>query len=45
MTVLLRSLGIGPGEIETACQVLAKKPQCVIPDVLLTPVVLRRFRA
>ena len=44
LTVLLRRLGIAPSEIETACQVLAGRPHCVIPDVLLTPVVLRRFR-
>ena len=44
LTVLLRSLGIAPSEIETACQVLTEQPHYVIPDVSLTPVVLRRFR-
>ncbi len=44
LTVLLRSLGIAPNEIVTACQVLTEQPHYVIPDVSLTPVVLRRFR-
>jgi hypothetical protein len=44
LTVLLRSLGIAPGEIETACQVLTEQSHYVIPAVSLTAVVLRRFR-
>jgi hypothetical protein len=44
LTVLLRSLGIAPSEIEKAYQALMEQPQYVIPDVSLTPAVLRRFR-
>jgi hypothetical protein len=44
LTVLLRSLGIAADEIETACQVLTEQSHYVIPDVSLTPLVLRRFR-
>jgi len=32
------------GEIVTACQALTEQPHYMIPDVSLTPAVLRRFR-
>jgi hypothetical protein len=41
---LLRGLGIPHGEIVTVCHVLTKQPHYVIPDVTLTPFLLRRFR-
>ena len=44
LTALLRGLGIAHGEIVTACQVLTEQPHYVIPDVTLTPFLLRRFR-
>jgi len=43
LTALLRGLGIAPGEIVTACQVLTEQTHHVIPDVMLTPAVVRRF--
>ena len=45
LTVLLRGLGIAHREIETACQALTEEPHYVIPDVTLTPTVLRKFRS
>jgi hypothetical protein len=44
LTALLRGLGIAHGEIVTARQVLTEQPHYVIPDVPLTPAVLRRLR-
>jgi hypothetical protein len=45
LTALLRGLGIASSDIVTACQVLTEEqPHYVIPDVSLTPAVLRRFR-
>jgi hypothetical protein len=41
---LLRSLGITHAKIITACQVLMEQPHYVIPDVSLTPAIVRRFR-
>jgi len=41
---LLRGVGIAHGEIVTACQALTEQPHYVIPDVSLTPAVVRRFR-
>ena len=43
LTALLRGLGIAPGEIVTACHVLTEQTHHVIPDVMLTPAVVRRF--
>lgn len=43
LVALLRGLGIGHAEIVTACHVLTEQPHYVIPDVTLTPAVLRRF--
>jgi len=44
LVLLLRGLGMAHGEIVTACQALTEQPHYVIPDVSLTPAVLRRFR-
>ena len=44
LTALLRGLGIAHGEIVTACQVLTEQPHYVIPDIMWTPAILRRFR-
>ena len=44
LVLLLRGLGMAHGEIVTACQALTEQPRYVIPDVSLTPAVLRRFR-
>ena len=44
LVVLLRGLGMAHGEIVTACQALTEQPHYMIPDVSLTPAVLRRFR-
>ena len=44
LAALLRGLGIAPTEILAACQVLTEQPHYVIPDIMLTPAILRRFR-
>ncbi len=44
LVALLRSLAIAHGEIVAACQALTEQPHYVIPAVMLTPAVVRRFR-
>ncbi len=44
LVVLLRGLGMAHGEIVTACLTLTEQAHYVIPDVSLTPAVVRRFR-
>jgi hypothetical protein len=44
LDALLRSLGITPAKIITACQVLMEQPHYVIPDVSLTSAIVHRFR-
>ena len=40
---ILRKLAITPGDIETACRVLTTQPSHLIPEVLLSPSVIRRL--
>ena len=43
LTALLEKIGVGRSEIETACKVLAEQPYHQIPNVKLTPPILRRL--
>jgi hypothetical protein len=43
LTALLAKIGVGRSEIETACKVLAEQPYHQIPNVKLTPPILRRL--
>jgi hypothetical protein len=44
LAALLRGLDMAHAEIVTACQVLMEQPHYAIPDVMLTPAVVLRFR-